>query len=67
MSMNSIALHGTERWITQIVGGVVTQVQRIDAGAVVVRVQDLPDLCANVDFVSDELAVRIEGAMKGRV
>lgn len=58
---------GPERWITQIVGGVVTLVQRIDADAVVVRLQDLPDLCANVDLVSDELAVRIGGAMKGRV
>ena len=58
---------GPERWITQISGGVVTLIQRIDADAVVVRLQDLPGLCADEVLVSDDLALRIEEVIKGRV
>ncbi|MBL4798097.1 MAG: hypothetical protein JKY50_11830 [Oleispira sp.] len=45
-----------ECWITQIENGVVTLVQRIEADAFVVRMQDLPMLAANEEIVSDSLA-----------
>lgn len=48
-----------ERWITQIQGGVVTMVQRIEADAFVVRMQELPMFAANEEIVSDSLAKEI--------
>jgi hypothetical protein len=66
-ALMQVSNDGPERWITQIVGGVVTLIQRIDADAVVVRLQDLPDLCANVDLVSDEQATLIVGAIRYRL
>ncbi len=57
--VGSIVENGPERWITQIQGGVVTLVQRIDADAFVVRMQDLPMLAANEEIVNDSLAKEI--------
>lgn len=55
-----------ERWITEIKNGVVTLVQRIDADAFVVRVQDLPMLSANEEIVNDPLAREILRAIGKR-
>jgi hypothetical protein len=55
-----------ERWITQIDNGVVTLVQRIEADAFVVRVQDLPAVAANEEIVSDSLARDILRAINKR-
>lgn len=55
-----------ERWITQIQNGVVTLVQRIEADAFVIRMQDLPALAANDELVSDSLASEIMRALNAR-
>lgn len=55
-----------ERWITQIQNGVVTLVQRIEADAFVVRMQDLPMFAANEEIVSDSLAKEILHAISKR-
>ena len=61
-----IVTSAPERWITQIENGVVTLVQRIEADAFVVRIQDLPALAANEELVSDSLARNILRAINKR-
>ena len=55
-----------ERWITQIQNGVITLIQRIEADAFVVRMQDLPMFAANEEIVSDSLAKEILHAISRR-
>ena len=57
----------SERWITQIQNGVVTLVQRITADAFVIRVCDLPDICANEAFLTDEQARGVLNAIRYRL
>lgn len=52
----AIAAGKSERWITQIENGVVTHVQRIEADEFVVRLLDLPMVCANSELINDPLA-----------
>lgn len=59
--------HFPERWITQIQNGIVTLVQRIAADAFVVRAYDLPAICANEEFVSDEQARAIMRSIRHRL
>ena len=66
MSIKNIAASMTERWITEINGGVVTMIQKIEQDSIVVSVGDLPDICANKDFVSDEQVSLILNAIKAR-
>ena len=66
MSIKNIAASMTERWITEINGGVVTMIQKIEKDSIVVSVRDLPGICANKDFVSDEQVSLILNAIKAR-
>lgn len=59
MLNKAVSAGAPERWITQVQNGVVTLVQRIEAGAFVVRAHDLPALAANHEIVSDALAREI--------
>lgn len=56
-----------ERWITQIQGGVVTLIQRIEASAFVVSSNELPAICANAELVSNEQARAIVDAIRYRL
>lgn len=55
-----------QRWITQIDSGKVKLVQRIENDAVVIAINQLADLCANTEIVSDEQARLITAAIKTR-
>lgn len=59
MTKYNVVAGTTERWITQIQGGVVTLVQRIEDDALVVCLHDLPKLAASQEIVSDPLASEI--------
>ncbi len=56
-----------ERWITQIQNGVVMLVQRIAADAFVIRACDLPEICANEEFLTDEQVRGVLNAIRYRL
>lgn len=66
MDMNNIAVVQSERWITEIKSGVVTMIQKIEKDSFVVSIEDISDICANVDIISDEQALLILEAIKSR-
>jgi hypothetical protein len=66
MSFKNITLNKPERWITEINGGVVTIIQKIEKDSFVVSIEDISDMCANKDFVSDEQSRLILNAIKSR-
>jgi hypothetical protein len=55
-----------ERWITGINNGVVTLIQRIDADAFVISINEIAGLCENREMLSDEQARAILEAVLSR-
>lgn len=67
MSKTDVVCRVPERWITEISGGQVRMVQRVPGDAFVVSLDDLPDIAANEDFVSDDLAVKMHAVLSDRL
>lgn len=63
---NIVVKKQAQRWITQIDNGKVTLVHRIENDAVVISINELAELCANVELVSDDQARLIAEAIKAR-
>lgn len=67
MTKYNVVADTTERWITQIQGGVVTLVQRITGDSFVIRACDLPAICANEEFLTDEQVRAVSEAIRYRL
>lgn len=67
MSDHNLVVTKQERWITQVNGGVVASSQRISSDAFVISANELPSLISNPAYVSNELVLEIEMAIKYRV
>lgn len=66
MSKKIETLNKPVRWIADVQNGVVRMVREVGVDAFVVSGDELPDLCANKDFISDDQARLIENAIKSR-
>lgn len=66
MDESSVPALPPDRWIAAIVNGRVQVIEPIPAGAVVIRLDDLPGLITDRALINDWLAQQIQAALDTR-